>query len=97
MSEKPKRPRKQRADLKCAEAWRSFHAGEGRAALAALFTEFNLYHPEPSNDPHAVMRATGQRDVLLRITQLVGLRPEHFPETAWQDAGAIEQLFNART
>lgn len=92
MTDRPKRTPKQKADLKCAEAWRGFHQGSGKEALAALFTEFNMYHSEQSNDPHAIMRATGQRDVLLRIVQLIGLRPDHFVEQAWNDANAVDYL-----
>lgn len=89
---KPKRDRKSSADIKCAEAWRMFNQGSGREAIAALFTEFNMYHREQTNDPYAILRAAGQRDVLLRIVQLIGLRPEHFVEQAWKDTDAVDYL-----
>lgn len=92
MTQKPKRSRSQVADLKCAEAWRGFYEASGRQALAALFTEFDMYSSVASHDPYVIMRAQGQRDVMLRIVQLVGLKPEHFPQEAWQASNALEQL-----
>lgn len=83
--------RRKAADLKLAETWRLFYEGNGRPAIAALFTEFDMYTSSPGNDPYAAMRREGQRDVLQRIVQLIGLRPGHFVEQAWDDTDLLER------
>lgn len=81
-----------RPDLICADAWRDFNSGPGRAALAALFVEFGLYSVAPDSDPHKALRREGQRDVLMRIIQLIGLKPEMIPEQAWDDFDIVERM-----
>jgi hypothetical protein len=74
-----------------ARHWRDWHSTpHGRDAIAALMIEFNIYTQSPGSDPHVALREKGQRDVLLRIVQLVGLRPEHFVDTAWEDTDSVE-------
>lgn len=80
-------------DLTLAGLWQEFHGGPGRAALAALFTEFDLYTPAPRPlDGNEAIRREGQRDVLLRIVQLIGLRPDAFPSEAWEDTDILDRM-----
>jgi hypothetical protein len=79
---------------KASQLWRDFYHTDGRAAIGLLFTEFGLYSPAPDNDPNAAVRREGQRDVLLRIVQLIGLRPEDFATQAWDDADIIDRILN---
>lgn len=80
------------AELKHADLWRAFYHGPGRPALAALFAEFGLYDRLGTNDPHDALRREGQRDVLLRLVQLVGLTPEAIPADAWEDADILDRM-----
>ena len=91
-----KRSPKLAAKLTTAAQWQGFYAGAGRAAIAALFTEFNLYTPLESNDPHAALRAGGQRDVLLHIVQLLGLKPELFVDVAWEDTNILDRMMHGQ-
>lgn len=85
--------RRVKADLACAEAWRNFYQGEGRVAMAALLTEFDIYTPAPiTADAGQLARREGQRDVLLRIVQLIGLKPEAFPTQAWDDTDILDRM-----
>lgn len=71
------RPRK--ADATISEAWRSFwESPEGKAAIGTLFKEFGFYgSPAAGAD---LSRAWGQRDVLVRISQMLNLKPEAAPD-----------------
>ncbi|NDB93713.1 MAG: hypothetical protein EB165_03585 [Euryarchaeota archaeon] len=79
---------------KAAQLWKDFYHTDGRAAIALLFYEFNLYSPAPDNDPYSALRREGQRDVLLRIVQLIGLKPEDFASRSWDDADIIDRILN---
>ena len=82
-----------KSDLKLAAIWRGFYYMEGRAAIAALMTEFDIYTPAPAGlTPNEAMRREGQRDVLLRIVQLIGLKPESFPTDAWDDTDILDRM-----
>ena len=90
-----KRPTRLDADVKLAAAWQAFYAREGHAAIASLFTEFNLYPTDQSNDPYIALRQKGQRDVLLRLTQLLGLKAEHFADQAWDDTEILDRMMRS--
>lgn len=84
MARSPRR----KADVTVSEAWRSFwESPDGRAALAALFKEFGFY-ATPGSDAD-LSRAWGQRDVLVRISQMINLKPEQAPA----DDGEVEDVF----
>jgi hypothetical protein len=88
-----KRPRRN-LELAHAEAWRGFYE-MNRPAMAALFAEFGLYDRLGSNDPHDALRREGQRDVLLRLVQLIGLKAEAIPTDAWEGADILDRMLNA--
>lgn len=80
-------------DLTLGVLWQEFNAGPGRAAIAALFTEFDLYSPAPPGlSGKEALRREGQRDVLLRIVQLLGLKGEKFPAQAWDDTEILDRM-----
>lgn len=81
-----------RLETASAETWKAFYHGPGRAAIAHLMTEFGMYAPMPSQDPYHAMRREGQRDVLLRIVQLIGLKPEDIPTDVWDDNDILERM-----
>lgn len=85
------RPRRSRAEKVAASAWAGFwQTGEGKAALGLLFTEFGLYSsPGPDAD---LSRAWGQRDVLVRITQLINLKPEQAPDDDRDASDILDKL-----
>lgn len=87
-----KRPRRN-AELAHAEAWRAIWE-INRPALAALFAEFGLYDRLGTNDPHDALRREGQRDVLLRIVQLIGLRADAIPADAWESADILDRMLS---
>ena len=90
---KPPIPRRAKADLACGQLWNDFYHGAGRPAIAALMTEFDIYTPSPrTSDATELARREGQRDVLLRIVQLIGLRPDAFPTQAWDDTDILDRM-----
>lgn len=90
---KPPTPRRVRADLACAQIWNNFYHGDGRPAIAALLTEFDIYTRAPNGlDLFEAGRREGQRDVLLRIVQLIGMKPETFPTQAWDDTDILDRM-----
>ena len=88
-----KRPRRN-PDLAHAEAWRTFWQ-MNRPALAALFNEFGLYDSMGENDPHYALRREGQRDVLLRIVRLIGLKADAVPDDAWESADILDRMLSS--
>lgn len=85
MARSPRR----KADVAVSEAWRAFwESPAGRTALAALFKEFGFY-ATPGADAD-LSRAWGQRDVLVRISQMINLKPEQAPA----DDGEVEDVFS---
>ncbi len=50
----------------------------GKAAIALLFRDFGFYDT-PAGDQTSLIRSIGQRDVLVRISQLIGFKPEQAP------------------
>lgn len=90
-----KRQAPKSAELAVAAMWQAFYA-EHRAALASLFVEFQLYERLAGNDPHEALRHEGQRDVLLRIVQLIGLKPENAAADAWGDADILDRMMGPR-
>jgi hypothetical protein len=87
------RTRRSRLLTAQSEAWKAFYATpHGKTALAALFAEFHVYAPVNSRDPIEIAIATGERNVALRIAQLVALKPEQFIETAGEDLDIIDRL-----
>ena len=74
-----KKPRRSRAEATSSEAWKGFWGSpDGRVAIAALFRDFGFYDT-PMGDQVALTRSIGQRDVLVRISQLINLKPEQAP------------------
>jgi len=79
--------------LKNGAAWKTFYHGPGRPALAALFSEFGLYGVSPPGlTGEEAIRREGQRDVLLRIVQMIGLREEAVPTDAWDDTDILDRM-----
>lgn len=75
-----KTPRRSRAEATSSEAWKGFWASsDGRVALGALFRDFGFYDTPTAIDPSTLARSIGQRDVLVRISQLINLQPEQAP------------------
>lgn len=75
-----------------AEQWRGFYE-LNRTAVAALFEEFGLYGRAPANlDANMALRREGQRDVLLRIVQLIGLKQSAAPTDAWDDHDILDRI-----
>ena len=76
MSKAPRR----NVETTAAAAWQSWWATpQGRVAIGVLFTEFGFYATPVESDHGTVARSMGQRDVLARVSQLIGLRPEQAP------------------
>lgn len=84
---------RRRADAAIADAWKGFYATpEGRAAIAELMVWCNLYQPCVSNDVMEMAREQGERNVALRIVQMIGLKPAEAPVDAWEDADILDRM-----
>lgn len=78
------------------EAWRAFYATpEGRTALAELAVWCNAYSPIESSDPIEIARLTGERNVYLRIAQLMGLKPGEFLQHAQDDTDILDRMLRS--
>ena len=89
----PRRSARASADARLSTTWRNLYATpHGREAISALMVEFDMFNNDPGNDPNAQLRAVGRRDVLLRITQLIGLKPSDFVDVAWDAADDLDNL-----
>ena len=74
---------KRTPETEIALIWQNFWNTEhGRLALQALFSEFNMFFEVETNDPYALARASGQRQVLKRLAEMLRLEPQSFPDVA---------------
>lgn len=74
--------RKRSPEVRAAAVWKAFYQSpEGKAAVGMLFKDFGFFDT-PMGDNNALIRSIGQRDVLVRIANLIGLRPEAVPQDA---------------
>lgn len=86
--------RKKNPDVALAQAWKDFYATpQGRTAIAALFAEFHVYSPIVATDAIKLATMNGQRNVALRIAQLLALQPEQFAETVTEDMNGLGRLY----
>ena len=74
-------------------AWKSFyHSHEGKAAIAVLFKDFGFFGT-PAGDSDAVAwRSIGQRDVLVRISQLINMKPEQAPADDEDHSNLLDRM-----
>lgn len=79
------------AQQAAAAAWQRFWDGEGKTAIGLLFQEFGLY-ASPEGDATQLARAWGQRDVLVRIIQLINLKEERAPHDDRDTSAILERL-----
>lgn len=76
-----------------AESWKGFYQSEGgRVAIAELMVWCNAYTPLTTNDPIELARFQGERNVALRIAQLIGHKPELFPAQAEEDTSILDRI-----
>ena len=72
-----------------------FNSLFGQRVKADIFTYCNVYHPIEGNDLYQIGKREGERNVALRIAQMLGLRPEHFETDAWDTSGTIDNMMMA--
>ena len=82
-----------RAQNAVADAWKAFYnTPGGRQAIAELMVWCNLYQPCISNDVMEMAREQGERNVALRIVQMIGLKPAEAPVDAWEDSEILDRM-----
>lgn len=75
-----------------AESWKGFYQSEGgRVAIAELMVWCNVYTPVMTNDPIELARYQGERNVALRIAQLIGHKPEVFIKETNDDTSILDR------
>jgi hypothetical protein len=86
-----------RAVIAVSDAWKQFYqTPDGRIAIAQLLLASGVYVPIETSDPLEMARLNGERNVALRIVQMIGLKPEEFPTQAVEDEDIIARLYNPR-
>lgn len=85
-------PRKRnRAETASERAWKGFwNTTDGRVAIGQLFKDFGFYDTPSSVEATELARSIGQRDVLVRLAQLINLKPE----LAVEDMGHSEDILD---
>lgn len=74
-------------------AWRDFwHSPEGKAAIGQLFKDFGFFDTPDVTDPSIALRSMGQRDVLVRLSQLINIKPELAPDTDGEVSDILEHM-----
>jgi hypothetical protein len=90
---KSSRRTKAQAERIIAEAYQMvFSTPQGAVVLADLMQWCNVYNPVSEADPINLGIRIGERNVALRIAQMKGLRPEHFPTEAWATADTLNSI-----
>lgn len=54
-----------------------------------------VYQVSDASDPITIAREQGEKNVALRIVQLIGLKPENAPVDAWEDADILDRMLRA--
>lgn len=72
-----------------------FTSAAGEIVKADIMQWCNVYNPVTETDPINLGMRMGERNVALRIAQMLGLRPEHFPVEAWKAADEINAMAGA--
>jgi len=86
-----------KANNAIADAWKGFYQSPaGRLAIADLMVWCNVYHDTATIDPIQLAREAGERAVAQRIAQLIGLRPETFPQQAWDDTDILDNIMRSK-
>lgn len=90
---KPKPRTKAQVEAMIADAYRAvFTSPLGEVVKADLMQWCNVFNPIAEADPINLGIRIGERNVALRIAQMMGLRPEHFPAEAWATADQINSM-----
>jgi hypothetical protein len=55
-----------------------------------------VYQVSEATDALTMAREQGEKNVALRIVQLIGLRPEDAPANAWDDSELLERMIRSR-
>ena len=81
------------AEARIADAWKSFYATpEGRLAIGEMIIWSNLYQQCTSTDMVEIMRQNGEKNIVNRIIQMIGLKPAEAPIDAWEDAEILHRI-----
>lgn len=84
--------RKRSPEQTVSGVWKSFYQSpEGKAAIAVLFKDFGFFGT-PIGDSTALLRSIGQRDVLVRISQLIGMKPEQAPADDEEHVNLLDRM-----
>jgi hypothetical protein len=54
-----------------------------------------VYQVSEASDAITMAREQGEKNVALRIVQLIGLKPEDAPVEAWEDADILDRMLRA--
>lgn len=85
------------AEVRASAAWKSiYHSPEGKAAIGMLFKDFGFFDT-PMGDNNALIRSIGQRDVLVRISQLIGMKPDKAPDEDAEHQDFIDKMLRTTT
>lgn len=89
----PRKRTKAEAELAVAEAYKLlFSSPHGQIVKADLMQWCNVFSPISEADPINLGIRIGERNVALRITQMMGLQPADFPAEAWATAGQLNNM-----
>jgi hypothetical protein len=85
--------RRTKADKIAASAWKDFYStSEGKVAIAVLFRDYGFMDTPLATDHGTMARSIGQRDVLVRISQLINLKPEQAPEIDRDTSDILDRI-----
>lgn len=88
--------RKRNPDAIAGSAWQSFATTpEGKTAIALLFREYGFFDVPLANDHGTMARSVGQRDVLVRISQLINWKPEQAPALDRDTSDILDRILRS--
>ena len=91
-----RRPQRTKILTTSGDAWRAFKdRPEGHVALSELFVWCNVYSPIETNDPIEMARMVGERNVALRIAQLMGTKASDFVQHAQDDTDILDRMMRS--
>jgi hypothetical protein len=85
--------RRTKADKIASSAWKDFYnSPEGKVAIGTLFRDFGFIDTPTGNDFGTMARSIGQRDVLVRISQMINLKPEQAPDIERDTSDILDRI-----
>lgn len=83
-------------DLQLASDWQEIAiTAAGQRIIGDLMTWCDVYTQIDTTDPIELAKAVGANNVAKRVAYLLGLKPQQFPQQAWEDTTLLDKMMSS--